>query len=435
MSTWEYIKFISFGGAGVIAAFFHFSALTGLIRVKDKRWCKVLLLFNCWQAGSMIIFINDIVNLTISLAAFLTILWITCKGSSLKKITLGLMFSSSVYAFSGFWDNCVAFWAHKFHIDQLYADMYLFGRLFFAMILYLTIRFQKTDKDFELSEALWRLMLFLTLSPIGIMLSVLLLMSPFVEISKILIADSVLFLVVILSFMGLLRALMVLEKQQKLERENMLANQNQRYYEAMEQQQFEIRRLRHDLANHLQTLFALAPDQKNEYIRGMIDQPAFGRVITWCGDATINAVLTAKEGLMRQKGIRFAVKADISQELPFEKADLCALFANALDNAVEGCMDIEESMREICLETKAGKGILAVNIKNACLTGGKPSAGKQPLPRTAKKDAKNHGFGLRSIQEIVKKYGGNMEIEQKEGKFDLFLYMPIPVSSLENEPL
>lgn len=434
MSVWESVKMLTFGWVGVIAAFFYFFALTGLIRVKEKKWCKVLLHLNCWQAGVMIIYIHDIINLTFSLIIFMTLLWITCKGSSLKKITLGLMFSSTVYAFSGFWDNCVAFWAHMFDMDQFYADMYLFSRLFFAAVLYLTIRLQRADKDFELSPALWRLMLLLTFSPIGIMLSVLLLMSPFVQIKETLVADSVLFLVVILSFIGLLRALMVLEKQQRLERENMLADQNQRYYEAMEQQQFETRRLRHDLANHLQTLLALPAGQKDDYVRGMLDQPAFGQVIAWCGDTTVNAVLTAKEGLMRQRGIRFCAKADIGEELPFEKADLCAVFANALDNAVEGCMGLAESMREIYLEARLGKGILAVNIKNACPVREMASAGKDALPRTTKRDEKNHGFGLRSIQEIVKKYGGNIEIEQKDGEFNLFLYLTVPARPLENVP-
>lgn len=424
---WEDIKNLALSGLGVFAAFFQYFALTGLIRLKDKWWCRVLLHVNCWQACVMVIYVGDIVNLSVSLLIFMSLLWITCKGTGLKKLTLGLMFSSIIYAFSGFWDNCVAYWAHIFGADLFYENLYLFGRLFFAVILYVIIRFQKTDRDFELSKPLWRLMLFLTFSPIGIMLSVILLMSPFVDMSAVLIADSVLFLVVILSFIGLLRALMVLEKQQKLERENLLASQNQRYYEAMEQQQFEIRRLRHDLANHLQTLLALPASQKDDYVKGMLDQPAFGQVVTWCGDATVNEVLTAKEGLMRQKGIRFHVRADIPEELPFEKAELCAVFANGLDNAVEGCEGLAEPMREIYLDARAGKGILAVNIKNACSIREAASGGKDMFPKTTKKDAINHGFGLRSIQEIVKKYGGSMEVEQQEGEFNLFLYLPVPL--------
>ncbi|MDE6054084.1 MAG: ATP-binding protein [Lachnospiraceae bacterium] len=35
---------------------------------------------------------------------------------------------------------------------------------------------------------------------------------------------------------------------------------------------------------------------------------------------------------------------------------------------------------------------------------------KNSLPKTTKQDIQNHGYVLRSIQEIVKNYGGNIEL-------------------------
>lgn len=439
MNHWEHIKGLSSGVPGMAAAVFIYFALACLIQVKDKWWRKGILLLVCWGLCIMIIFIGDLVNLTCTLVFFLAGLWISCEGSRLKKLTLGLMFSSTVFAFNAFYDNCVGFLAHYFEKDTFYGNMYLPGRLLFAILFYLAIRLRKPERDFELSPSLWKLMLMLTLSPFGIMISVILLRSPYSSIAGTVIADAALFLVVMLSFAGLLRALVVLDRQQRLEQENALVLLNQRYYENMEQQQFEIRRLRHDMANHLQTLLALPQQQKDDYIRGMIDNPAFGQVLSWCGDSTVNAVLTAKESLMRQRNIKFSARVDLPGELPFEKADLCAVFANALDNAVEGCMNLEEPLREIHLDARLGQGILAVNIKNACegvRTGEESAQGKAGrknagpageayLPQTTKKDAQNHGFGLKSIQKTVKKYGGNMEIKREEQSFQLFLYLPV----------
>lgn len=438
MSIWEYVRRLPSGVLGIVAAVFVYLALSCLIRIKEKRWCKVFLFLSCWQASFIIIYIGDVFNLSFSMVIFLAALWITCEGTGPKKLTLGMMFASIIFAFNGFWDNGVGFFAHRYGKDDFYGNMYLPGRLIFAVLLYLTIRSLKVEKDFELSRPLWRLMLLLTLSPLGIMISVILFSSPYVNLASIVLADSILFLVVMLSFAGLLRALIVLERQQRLERENLLADQNQRYYEAMEQQQFEIRRLRHDLSNHLQAILSLQEQERDDYIKGMLDNPSLGQILTWCGDSTINAVLTAKHGLMRQRGVRFFPKVDIKGELPFEKADLCAIFANALDNAVEGCMELEEPLREIHLEARAGKGILAVNIQNACKSTDsnglkEKSAGRGMLPGTTKKDAQNHGFGLRSIQETVKKYGGSMEIERKENTFNLFLYLPIPEVRAESK--
>lgn len=353
---------------------------------------------------------------------FLSILWCTCEGTGLKKLTLGLMFASTIFAFNGFYDNCIAFFAHYWGADILYSNLYLVGRFLFALMLYLGIKIRKPKPDFELSSPLWRLMFLLTLSPLGIMLSLILLRSPYMRINGTIFADSALFLVVILSFAGLLRALTVLERQQRLEGENMLALQNQSYYKAMEQQQFETRRLRHDLANHLQILLALPPQQKDDYIKGMLDNPSFQQVFNWCGDATVNIVLTAKDERMRQNKVRFFAKVDIKEQLPFDKADLCAILANALDNAIEACLELTEDMREVHLNAGANKGILAINIKNACKN---HTQGKVFFPKTTKKNVKNHGIGLRSIQETVKKYNGSMEIKQADNSFNLFLYLPM----------
>lgn len=83
---------------------------------------------------------------------------------------------------------------------------------------------------------------------------------------------------------------------------------------------------------------------------------------------------------------------------------------------------LEAGKRQVELTARAAKGILAVEVKN-------PFEGEfsNGLPRTTKHDAQNHGYGLRSIQDIVKKYGGNMEIRQENGQFCLFLFMHSPM--------
>ena len=451
-------------GLSAVSAALVYQALCCMIRVKKKWWCAGILFAGCWLVSLAVIFIGDIVNGTFCLLVFLAAVWFSCEGSGLKRFTLGLMFSSTFFAFNAFYDNSVGILFNFLKLESLHNYLYVAGRAFFALVLYLLLCQRKAARDFELSAPLWRLMLTLTCFPTGILLSLILLRSPFGEKGTV-IADGALFLLVMLSFAGLLRALTVLEGQQRLEQENMLAMHNRRYYEVMEQQQFEIRRLRHDLSNHLQTLLALPGEQKDDYIRRMLDNPAFGQTLVWCADSTVNAVLTAKKSLAEQKGIRFTARVDIGEELPFDKADICAIFANALDNAVEGCMAFSEAVEEIELNAKFGKGILAVSVKNPCKnpqtggveaesdavvtesaagegdglsekSGGSVSAagkdnagglegGRPKFPKTTKEDAKNHGLGLRSIQETVKKYGGSMEITRQEGRFCLFLYLPV----------
>ena len=302
--------------------------------------------------------------------------------------------------------------------------------MLFVLVFYLLIRRRRLSADFELSKPLWRLLLLLTLPPLGIVLSLILFRSPYSLDMGTIIADAALFIIAILSFAGLFRAVFVLERQQKLEQENALAQYNQKYYEAMEQQQFEIRRLKHDLANHLQALLALTDEKRTAYIEELIDNPAFVRVMNYSKDATVNAVLTAKESRMRGLGISFHANVEIAEELPYEKSDVCALFANALDNAIEACEVWKKAADgvkpEIALLARAAKGLLAVSVKNPCVQTeyGEQDKEGRGLPKTTKKDTINHGYGLRSIREAVKKYGGNMEIGQEEGQFELLFFLP-----------
>lgn len=409
----------------IAAAVFLYLAVGCLIVTKKKWWSRIMVLFGCWLLVAMIIFIGDWANLPPTLLAFLFCLWFGCEGSALKRIVIGMMVASTVFAFNGFHDNCFSelFYPHS----QNYYGAIL--RMLFNLLLYLGIRSRRPEPDFELSKPLWKLMLMLNCMPLGVVLSLVLFRNPYFDGGDTLLADAALFLVAVFSFAGLFAALLVLERQQRLERETLLARHNRQYYEAMEAQQFEIRRLKHDLANHLAALLALPEEKRTAYIEGMLDNPAFSQVLKYSGDATVNAVLTAKESQLRQRDIRFYAKVDIPGELPFDKAQICALLSNALDNAAEACEKLPVSQREVEFTAKTGKGMLAVSVKNPC--GGvqapkerSPEAGSI-LPATTKADTKHHGFGLKSIREAVKKYGGNLEIEQSEGKFSLFCWLPL----------
>ena len=229
------------------------------------------------------------------------------------------------------------------------------------------------------------------------------------------------------SFVGLLWTTVVLSRQRKLEQQSMYAEMNRKYYESMEQQHFEIRRMRHDMANYLQTLSVLPEKEKEEYIRNLLDNTTAIRNLHYCGDSTVNAVLTVKATAMEELGIRFSYKIDIPTELLWSKTDICTLFANALDNAIEACRQLPGEMRLITLESRMQKGMFVLSVKNpiakdAMLIQDKKQKG---LFVTTKADEKNHGIGLKSMEEVVRQKDGKMELQVRDGKFELFLYFYI----------
>lgn len=84
----------------------------------------------------------------------------------------------------------------------------------------------------------------------------------------------------------------------------------------------------------------------------------------YCGDSTINAVLTVKAAAMEELEIEFSYKLDIPTELALNKMDICALFANTLDNAIEACKHLPEEKRMIALESRMQKGMFVLSVKN-----------------------------------------------------------------------
>lgn len=393
--------------------------LSTFLTIKDSRWKKIILLAGFWLLISMIIYIGDLVNLPPTFLIFMLCLYISSEGSYMKKLSIGLIFSCTALSFSALADN--------FLLNLLPTSGILTRCLLLVLfwgLTYCVSRNRGPNKDYELSPPLWRLVFLLTLPPLGIVISVVLLSTQdtytFFAMKR---AYTFLLLLSSFSFPGLLRTILVLTRQQALEQQNVLFHSNEKYYESIREQQFEVRRLKHDLANHLQAIYSLPAAEKNDYIEQLLQTPVYSNTLHYSEDDTVNAVLSAKKHKIDDAHITLHVKTDIPRELPFAKPDTCALFANALDNAIEACSELPLERRMIILEAGWRKSLFVLRISNSAK---EKNIHGNTLPPSTKKDKASHGYGLRSIQEIVNRYGGFMEINTGDGVFCLLLYLPVP---------
>ena len=102
--------------------------------------------------------------------------------------------------------------------------------------------------------------------------------------------------------------------------------------------------------------------------------------------------------------------------------DICALFVNLLDNAIEANKKLpREKERYIFFKAKR-KGKMAI------LEASNPFDGvvhyeKEGVLETTKEDKKYHGYGLQSIRQTVEKYLGYMEIKTEDNIFDIVMYL------------
>ncbi|MEE0727471.1 MAG: ATP-binding protein, partial [Clostridium saudiense] len=103
--------------------------------------------------------------------------------------------------------------------------------------------------------------------------------------------------------------------------------------------------------------------------------------------------------------------------------DICAIFANALDNAIEACMKIDNDL-EKSIQVKATyiNGFAIIKFTNTKVNEIKFS---DKRIQTSKDNKKIHGIGISSIKYIVGKYNGEVIVNYSENEFILKIMIPI----------
>lgn len=134
------------------------------------------------------------------------------------------------------------------------------------------------------------------------------------------------------------------------------------------------------------------------------------------GNAALDIVLTEKSLRCGLKKILFTCIADGKAIAFMSKSDICTLFGNAIENAIESEEKIEEEKRFISVTVKETGNFVSVHIENYFKGELKLFDG---LPVTDKEDENVHGFGMKSIRHTVEKYGGVISVATQDEMFQL----------------
>lgn len=258
--------------------------------VVRRQWYWKLLLFGCsWLLSSMPFLIGDLVNLPPTVLIFVAGILLGCEGSLLKKLSLSFMIISLTSSFSVLIDNYLLSADSGIPTEQE-RIVYLSVKLLFYLMIYCSVKKFVPKKSYELSNRLWSLLGLLTLTPFCTVLSVVLFQEYNGEILTANAAfNKTILCLCILSFVGLIWAVIVLSHQYELEQSSRLLEMNQLYYESLERQQLEVRKLRHDMTNHLRTLAGLSGEEHKAYLDKLLDRPGIKRNVQYCENPVINA--------------------------------------------------------------------------------------------------------------------------------------------------
>ncbi len=180
------------------------------------------------------------------------------------------------------------------------------------------------------------------------------------------------------------------------------------------------RSYRHDLRHHMAALSGLLErgdcDAAARYVAGWQGQLTQVEMEDWCRNAAVNAVLSTYLARAKEAGCAVEAKVALPEEFPFEETDVCALLANALENAVHACGKVPEGMpRRIGLELELTQGRLTVQVENSCCEA--VPIGADGLPDVHRRAG--HGQGLRSVAAVAEKYRGMARCACQDGTFTL----------------
>ena len=151
------------------------------------------------------------------------------------------------------------------------------------------------------------------------------------------------------------------------------------------------------------------------------------------GNKALDSVLSEKMYQCHKEGIAFSMLVQ-GETLSFMSvADITSVFGNLLGNAIECEQAVEERERRyIFLKVFPSGAMACVHAENYCAE--KPEI-KDGLPLTTKGSGDYHGYGLRSVRYVVKKYGGNLTVGADGEKFVADIILPVPVKGESGQSL
>lgn len=201
--------------------------------------------------------------------------------------------------------------------------------------------------------------------------------------------------------------IMLYEEQSKMQYE---------YYSSLEKKYNNSRKIIHDIKNHLNTIEDLCKSQDSEkaenYTKDMYK--IFDKLSQkyYTSNKVLNIIINDKV----QKACAFGITLDSKigdVKLNFIKdIDLTTIFANILDNAINGAKDSKDD-KMIWLKIDKFNEFIVINLVNSdsCL-------------KPVKIDK---GTGLQNVNMALNKYEGNMRIECKCKKFKVNIVIPVPI--------
>ena len=216
------------------------------------------------------------------------------------------------------------------------------------------------------------------------------------------------------------------EMQEEQRGQELVLNQisdMKKHIEEVEKLYRDIRSMRHDMGNHIQTLEHLVAhnnmDDATEYLEHLKNEWDEVSPEIKTGSPVIDVILMEKLREAKERQIRFLSDFHYPQNTKLNAFDLSVIMNNALNN----CLDyVSGDDPYISISSFRKNSIFMITIKNSI--GGQLNFGDSDLPETTK-SGREHGIGLNNIRRVARMYMGDISLEQGNEEVILSIMMQV----------
>lgn len=187
----------------------------------------------------------------------------------------------------------------------------------------------------------------------------------------------------------------------------------------------EMRRLRHDTKNQYGMMKILLQEKKYEQLEKYFEEFGDGIIeplsFIDCDNKNLAAVLNMELSKARSVGVDFDIKIAIPKDLPYTSIELCSIFTNLIDNAIEACIRYKIEKPIIRIRVVKYQGMLYIEVGNPLPQGITEKDLK--IEKTSKDDKRLHGFGNKIVDQIVLEHEGTITRGIEENNFKVCIMM------------
>ena len=205
---------------------------------------------------------------------------------------------------------------------------------------------------------------------------------------------------------------------------------NMRYYELAKNNETKTAQLRHDLQNEIQTVRTLIKDGEFESAENIWNEMQTRlnstKSVQYCSLPLLNAVLNVK-----LSDIDNSIQTDIvlrgCELIPLSPYNVCSLFSNLLDNAIEA-VNKEKGEKEIIMHSNVKNDLFLLKVQNTCTEAPQTDKHKNFV---SDKQEPDHGHGTRIIRRIVQENSGQYITEHENGMFTVIIALGVKEATPE----